>query len=125
MDGWARPGGRDLRVILVLVPDAVGRQLLGDSWSGASRLIWPLWALAVLRVLVSGIAVVMRARGQLVKLRNLTIVVATLGVALALIGGLVWGEEALVWSLPFRSALTLVALLLMADLGRPKAHAVL
>lgn len=68
--------------VLLLLPDEIALELVGDSWAGASGLLLPLVLQAVIRGPATGVPIVLRAEariGDVLKLRSMTMI-PTLGI---------------------------------------------
>lgn len=79
--------------IVLLLPDAVGRALLGDTWSGAQSVLLPMCLLSIAAALATGPAAVLYGMGRAkatfsINAAKAPLLVLLMGIGVPLAGGL-------------------------------------
>ncbi len=100
-----------LGAALMLLPDQLGRSILGGSWEGTRELLPALTALAFTAGAVVGPAVGLRAIPSVGRLMSVSLVVAPATVLFAAGGAFMGGAEGACWGLAAANALTATALM--------------
>jgi O-antigen/teichoic acid export membrane protein len=115
-------GGLALGAALMLMPDDLGRAILGDGWAGARPLLPAMTALAVTAGVVVGPAVGLRALPSLGRLMKVSLAVAPITVVLMASGAYLNGAEGASWGLAAANAATAAALVwqFRVALGSPE-----
>ena len=85
--------------LLLALPDAAGRQLLGDSWPTARAVLLPVGVTQCAQALLLCLALPLKAMGRADVLLRVTGVQAPLSLALALTGAWMSGIEGAAWGL--------------------------
>jgi O-antigen/teichoic acid export membrane protein len=85
-------------VLLLLLPDSVGRSLLGDTWTGASQVLVPSVVSQVLLVALSGVTLVLRAMDRTRVPFVMNAVQAPLIVLGGVLGVLLGGPSGAIWA---------------------------
>lgn len=93
-------------VVLIVLPDAIGRELLGDTWALTSTLLLPLALCLVARSPYSAIVISLRARLQLRTALRLRLLTAPSLPLLAAVGGAAWGVRGAAWGFAAAAAAT-------------------
>ena len=100
-----------LGMVLLLMPDTVGRGLLGESWHGTRNLLPAMTALAFTAGVAVGPAVGLRAIRSVRRLLAVSLVLAPVTIILASGGALVDEANGATWGLVAANAVTASALL--------------
>lgn len=93
--------------VLLVLPDSVGRHLLGETWDGAKTVMVPLCVAAVAAALSAGPAASLYGMGLVRATFFINVVRAALNILLLAIGIWIWGAVGAAWAL----AITEIALL--------------
>jgi O-antigen/teichoic acid export membrane protein len=104
-------GGLVLGGILLVMPDELGRSLLGSSWDGSRPLLPAMTAFALTAGIVVGPAVGLRAIQAVRPLMTVSLVLAPVTVVLAAGGALLAGAVGAAWGLTIANAIMAAALL--------------
>lgn len=95
-------------IILLLVPDAVGRAFLGDTWAEAEQLLWPTAAQILLLGLVTGLRTGVLGLRRVDRAVVIDIVTTVLALVLSVIGAIIGGAEAALWGTVISNAVGFV-----------------
>lgn len=79
--------------LLLLLPDSVGQEVLGDSWTGARSALPFLGLQMLLIAIVIGATICLKSIGRAGSLVRLTIIQAPILLAGSLLGAYYWGAE--------------------------------
>ena len=85
--------------VLLLTPDDVGQELLGDTWSGAQQLLLPVALTSTAAAILLGPAIVLYGLGQTQRTVRLVGTLAALGVSLMIGGAVVAGIAGMAWGM--------------------------
>ncbi len=85
--------------VLFLLPDDLGRRLLGDTWTGASSVLLPMCLMSVAAAVGTGPAVILYGMGHAKVTFRINIVKAPLVVVLMAAGVGLWQAEGAAWAL--------------------------
>jgi O-antigen/teichoic acid export membrane protein len=85
--------------VLLLLPDAAGRELLGDSWPTARAVLLPVGVTQCAQAVLLCVGLPLKAMGRADQLLWVTLVQAPLSMVLALTGALTTGIEGAAWGL--------------------------
>jgi O-antigen/teichoic acid export membrane protein len=103
-------GGLALGLAVMLLPDDLGRTILGESWAGTRDLLPAMTAFAVTAGVVVGPAVGLRALPAVGRLVTVSLVVAPVTILLMGGGAFLSGAEGATWGLAAANAVTAAAL---------------
>lgn len=101
--------------VLLALPDAAGRQLLGASWTTARAVLLPVGVTQCAQAVLLCVALPLKAMGRADVLLRVTGVQAPLSMALALTGAFMTGIEGAAWGLAIGHG---IGCLVMAVLAR-------
>lgn len=101
-------------VVVLLLPDAVGLSLLGDTWSGAQGVLLPMSVTAFFAALGTAPASVLYGLGQARKTFSIQMWKAPLLVVMLTVGIPLWGAVGAAWAIAITEIVTLPLWLLRA-----------
>lgn len=93
--------------ILLLIPDALGVQLFGDSWDGASAVLLPMGLSSLASSLANGPAGVLYGMGQAQRTFRINLAKAPVLLCFVLVGAWLWGAVGAAWGLALSEAFVL------------------
>jgi O-antigen/teichoic acid export membrane protein len=96
-------------IVALIVPDAVGRAVLGASWDAARPILLPMALAMLLTVGTSGAGIGLMVLGAAPRLARMTIWTKTLGTVLVLVGGLLGGAFGAAWATAAEFVISLTA----------------
>lgn len=94
-------------VVVLLIPDGIGRSLLGDTWSGAQTVLLPMSVTAFFAALGTAPASVLYGLGKANKTFSIQVWKAPLLVVLLAVGIPVWGAVGAAWAIAATEIITL------------------
>lgn len=99
-------------LLLMLLPDALGEALLGDTWAGAQTVLLPVALTTVLNLATLGPSIFVYAMGQTHRVLRMAWALAIASVVLMSVGTLRLGLDGMVWGM-FLAQLLMVPAWLM------------
>lgn len=85
--------------LLMVIPDAWGEALLGDTWTGASAVLLPVALSATVSCGKLGPAILVYGLGHASRTFRINVVLASSAAVFMLVGALVWGVQGLAWGM--------------------------
>ena len=101
--------------ILLLLPDAVGAELLGDSWSTAQEVLLPVGAIQVAQAVLLCLGMPLKVMGRADLLLRVTALQAPLSMTLALGGAYLTGITGAAWGLAIGHGVGCLLMLFLAN----------